>query len=68
MAIDFDSLWEELYLNLSLEECDSVIKQVREVRESSQRMLEDLVELRNALREVKKAHGSQMGGTGSEAH
>lgn len=66
MAIDFDSLWEELYLNISLEGCDDIIKQVQEVRANSQQMLENLVELRNILREVKRAHGTQMGGPDTE--
>lgn len=59
--IDFDRLWEELYLNLTLEECDRVIKQVEAVRDSSTKVLETLVELRHGLREVKNAHDNQVG-------
>lgn len=64
--IDFDSLWEELYLNITLEECDEIIKQVQQVRETSIKMLEHLVELRHGLREVKKSHvNGEMGGAGT---
>lgn len=60
--IDFDSLWEELYLNITLEECEAIIKQVQQVRDTSTAMLEHLVELRHGLREVQNAHGHQMDG------
>lgn len=62
--IDFDSLWEELYLNITLEECEAIIKQVQQVRDSSTKMLEHLVELRHGLREVKKAHDDHTMGSG----
>lgn len=66
--IDFDSLWEELYLNITLEECEEIIKQVQSVRDASDRMLEHLVELRHGLREVKNAHvNSPMGEAGPQA-
>lgn len=61
--IDFDHLWEELYFSITLEECESIIKQVQSVRDNSVKMLEQLVELRSTLREAKDAHNQLDGGT-----
>lgn len=59
--IDFDSLWEELYLNVTLEECESLIKEVQAMRDGATRMLEHLVELRHGLREVQSVHRGDLG-------
>lgn len=60
--IDFDSLWEELYLKMTLEECEKLIQEIQQMRDGATRMLEHLVELRHGLREVQSVHGSQLDG------
>lgn len=60
--LDFDSLWDELYLNITIEDCDAVIKQVEGIRQNADNLLMYLGELRKGLEEVKDTHDSQMGG------
>lgn len=60
--LDFDSLWDELYLNITIEDCDAVIDEVHKIQANADKLIVYLTELRKSLEEVRDSHDSQMGG------